>query len=165
MTFIGLYMYDQAKMEVARGERKVQRLEYQEKHLLPLDTSDLKFSAPPTPDSFLASRPPLSATSATEKRSPDGPPRRRSSSFSEHLPPLARDYSNWHMGGIQEMTPPITPRGTSPVPAAPVKSGVRPENMGRRRYSGSAHTLKGFNGMLNGKKSPGRELPPDSIDE
>jgi hypothetical protein len=156
-------MYDQAKLDVSRIERKVQRLEYQEKHILPLDMSDLKMSAPPTPDPFvLANRAPLSATSATQSRF-DGS-RRRSSSFSEHPPPPPppREYSNWHMGGIQEMTPPVTPRGTSPAPA-PVKTAVGPENMGRRRYSGSGHMLggKGMNGVI---KSPGREFPPGSID-
>jgi len=173
MTFIGLYMYDQAKMEVARGERKVQRLQYQEKHLLPLDTSDLKISAPPTPDALLAeNRQPLSATSATPgNRFPEAP-RRRSSTFSSEYPPPPPplDYSNWRIsGGIHEMTPPITPRGTSPASVvAPLKNGVKPENVGRRRLSGSFHALgtKAMHGVPRGvKPPPGREFPPESIDE
>ena len=67
------------------------------------------------------------------------------------------------------MTPPITPRGTSPAAVvAPLKNSVRPENMGRRRFSGSFHALetKGMNGVPKGIKSPtGRDLRRESIDE
>jgi len=107
-------MYDRAKLEVARGERKVQKLEFgiKDKHLLPLDTSDLKLSGPPTPDPFNTQ--PLSAASATETM--DDFPRRRSSSFSEMRQSAASTYGGWGLGSIQEMTPPITPRAMSPPP-------------------------------------------------
>lgn len=114
MTFVGLYMYDRTKMEVARGERKVQRIEFKEKHLLPLDTSDLKLSAPPTPQPSFSTLPPLSATSATEY---DEPPRRRSSSFTElQRPVINGPQGPWALGMIKEMTPPVTP------PLGPVRS-------------------------------------------
>jgi len=165
-------MYDQAKMEVARGERKIQRLQYREKHLLPLDTSDLKMSAPTTPDPILAENPTaFSATSANPVNQFPKAPRRRSSSFAADYPqPPPRDYSNWRIGGrIAEMTPPVTPRGTSPaVVVAPLKNSVKPENMGRRRFSGSFHALetKGLNGVPKGMKSPtGRDVRRESIDE
>lgn len=145
MTFAGLYMYDRAKAEVARGERKVDRMEYKEKHLLPLDTSDLKLSAPPTPDPYGRVVTPVSATSTTEK---NDPARRRSSSITGIPPPPLNP--NWNLGSIQEMTPPITPRNVSP-------QGVnRPENRGpaqnghRRRYSGSTHNLGAGRGVVNG---------------
>src|SRR5271170_3081622 len=114
MTFMGLYMYDRAKLEVARGERKVQRIEFKEKHLLPLDTSDLKLSAPPTPDPF-ATLPLLSTTSATNISFEDAP-RRRSSSFTEQQRPREPFNTSWNLGNIREMTPPITPRGSPPPP-------------------------------------------------
>jgi solute carrier family 35, member E1 len=161
MTFVGLYMYDQAKLEVARGERKVERIEYKEKHLLPLDISDLKLSAPPTPDPFFMA--PLSATSATEKKGFGEPPRRRSSSFTEKDRPLLTPlHPNWNLGSIREMTPPISPRGTSPAQL----NGTHSENKmsipngHKRRYSGSSHVLqgnRGMNGIQNGIQSPRTE--------
>jgi hypothetical protein len=108
-------MYDRAKVEVARGERKVQKMEFgiNEKHLLPLDTSDLKLSSPPTPEPFGIQ--PLSASSATETMMAELP-RRRSSSFSELRPPAPQTYGGWGLGSIQEMTPPVTPKTISPPP-------------------------------------------------
>jgi len=144
MTFVGLYMYDRAKMEVARGERKVQRIEFKEKHLLPLDTSDLKLSAPPTPNPFFTMMPPLSATSATEY---DEPPRRRSSSFTElQRPTVNGPQGNWALGMIKEMTPPVTPPLSS---VHSEKGGGYIANGSRRRYSGSVHAI-GANGMFVG---------------
>jgi len=140
MTFIGLYMYDRAKLEVARGERKVQKLEFNisEKHLLPLDTSDLKISAPPTPEPFSLTAKPLSATSATETVI-DELPRRRSSSFSEvrGSPGVAGAHGGWGLGSIQEITPPITPRVMSPPPMSAKVHRVESKfaNGHRRRYS------------------------------
>jgi hypothetical protein len=139
-------MYDQAKMEVARGERQVQRMEFKEKHLLPLDTSDLKISAPPTPTPI--SKQPISSSSATEKNIDFGPPRRRSSSFTERertlLPPPPL-HANWNLGSITEMTPPLTPPHDSLVQP---KSG-RPQNSGavrnghRRVSSANVYGLQG----------------------
>lgn len=169
MTFIGLYMYDRAKIEVARGERKVDRIEYKESHLLPLDTSDLKISAPPTPDPF-EHRTPLSATSATEMTMRDEAPRRRSSSLTDQQrPPLPPFNQNWGLGSIQEITPPVTPRVGSPQPSRP----PRQEKMGaqsghRRRYSGSVHAIPPARGGVNGvrKAVNGRlEEANDSMSE
>ena len=153
MTFLGLYMYDRAKTDVARGERKVQRIEYREKHLLPLDTSDLKLSAPPTPDPF-GHVTPLSATSATENGDFT---RRRSLSITDHLLPAPNP--NWNLGSIQEMTPPITPRDISPH-----GDKVRQEKRGsvqnghRRRYSGSVHNFGSGRGTTNGTHKGNHEL-------
>jgi hypothetical protein len=158
MTFVGLYMYDCAKAELSRGERKVQRIEYKETNLLPLDTSDLKLSSPPTPDLFIQ---PLSATSATAP--PFEEPRRRSGSFSEQMP---MQYNpNWHLGSIREMTPPITPRVMSPLS---VEAGLQ-ENKGqiqghRRRYSGSTFGV-GVNGNETRKAIGGQESHPEEIEE
>ena len=158
-------MYDRAKMEVSRGERKVQRMEFKEKHLLPLDTSDLKLSALQTTDPF--SMNPLSATSATEHHFRE-PPRRRSSSVTER--PLVL-HSNWNLGGIMEMTPPLTPRRTSPVLQPPPP---RSENRGvvvpkgrqqKRRYSGSSHVLGQVNEFQKGVRSPKTEYPHKGIEE
>jgi hypothetical protein len=145
-------MYDRAKVEVARGERKVDRIEYKESHLLPLDTSDLKISAPPTPDPF-DHEPPLSATSATETTMRDDAPRRRSSSLTDQQrPPVMPFNPNWGLGSIQEMTPPVTPRIVSPQPSRPPrqenKIGVQSGH--RRRYSGSVHTIPPARGGMNG---------------
>jgi hypothetical protein len=145
MTFAGLYMYDRAKAEVARGERKVQRIEFKEKHLLPLDTSDLKLSAPPTPDP-LGRVTPVSATSTTEKNESA---RRRSSSITG-LPPSTLN-PNWNLGSIQEMTPPITPRNISPQGGKNRSENRSPLLNGhRRRYSGSVHNLGSGRGTTNG---------------
>lgn len=158
-------MYDQAKMEVARGELKVERIEYKEKHLLPLNTSDLKISAPPMPDPFPMA--PLSATSATEKNVFDEPPRRRSSSFTEKERPLPPQlHANWNLRTIREMTPPVTPRRTSPVQPGR-ENKERLPNGQRRKYSGSTHALqsKGVNGIQRGIQALRIELPPEGIDE
>jgi hypothetical protein len=161
MTFVGLYMYDRAKMEVARGERKVQRIEFKEKHLLPLDTSDIKLSAPPTPTPFNFTIPPLSATSATEY---DEPPRRRSSSFTDLQRPQLNGgaQGNWGLGMIKEMTPPVTP------PLGPVRSekGGKyiPNGSHRRRYSGSVHGI-GVNGMLGGGKVVEKQYRPEGVED
>jgi hypothetical protein len=151
MTFMGLYMYDRAKIEVARGERKVDRIEYKESHLLPLDTSDLKISAPPTPDPF-GDRPSISATSATETTMRDEIPRRRSSSLTEQQRPPLPFNPNWALGSIQEMTPPVTPRVISPQPAKPPRqeNRVGVQSGHRRRYSGSVHAIPPARGGMNG---------------
>ena len=148
-------MYRRAKIEVARGERRVQRLEFKEKHLLPLDVSDLKLSVPPSP--VPVSIQPLSTTSATEKRFEE-PPRRQSSSFTEQPVML---HSN--LGSIKE-TLPGTPSGMSPLFPPPPK---RSENKGfvvshgrqhRRRYSGSVH-------VLGPVLSPRTEYSPEGIEK
>lgn len=165
MTFAGLYLYDRAKMEVARGERKVQRIEFKEKHLLPLDTSDLKRSTLSTPaDPFSMS--PLSATSATEKYFRE-PPRRRSTSVTERPIML---HVNWNMGDIMQLTPPITPRRTSPVlqppPRSENKGVVMPKSrQQKRRYSGSFHVLEQVNEFQNAVKSPRTQYPPEGMQE
>lgn len=131
-------------MDVARGERKVERIEFKEKHLLPLDTSDLRLSELPTQDPFSTKTSP--ATSATEKHFRE-PPRRRSLSISERPVML---HPNWNLEGIMEMTPPVTPKGTSPVLQPPPPQS---ENIGvivpkqKRRYSGSSHVLEQVNGI------------------
>jgi hypothetical protein len=151
MTFAGLYMYDRAKLDVARGERKVQRKEYKENHLLPLNTSDLKYSAPPTPDPFLNDHP-LSATSATAPQFP-GEPRRRSSSF-DQARPLPQNgvpqNGNWNLGIIKEMTPPVTPRVISPLSPGKQLLGQERGAGHRRRYSGSSGTT-----AVNGTRKEG----------
>jgi len=129
-------MYDRAKLEVARGERKVQKVEFgiKDRHLLPLDTSDLKLSSPPTPEPF--GMKPLSATSATDT-AVDDLPRRRSSSFSEIRSTQSNPYAGWGLGSIQEMmTPPVTPRVVSP-PSIMGKAHRQEVNANghRRRYS------------------------------
>ena len=158
-------MYDRAKVEVARGERKVERIEYKERHLLPLDISDLTLSAPPTPEPF--SMKPLTATTATEKHFED-PPRRLSSSLTER-PVLL--HANWNLGGVNEMTPPVTPRRLSPVPRPPP---TRSENKGvivpkgqqqKRRYSGSSHVLGQVNEIQKGVRPPRTEYPLDGMEE
>lgn len=151
-------MYDRAKMDVARGERKVERIEYKEKHLLPLDTSDLRLSEIPTQDPFSAKISPM--TSATEKHFRE-PPRRRSWSISERPVIL---HPNWNLGGIMEMTPPVTPRGTPPdFQPPPPPPPPRSENRGvivpkgrqqKRRYSGSSHVLEQVNGTQKLVRSP-----------
>jgi hypothetical protein len=151
MTFAGLYMYDRAKMEVARGERKVQRIEYKEKHLLPLDTSDLTSrSQSTTPDLYHVEshNPHISATSATEITFSDAP-RRRSLSFNDPLPlPLPQNggwgQHGWGLGNISEMTPPVTPRTMTPQPYDG-NAGFLAATGGRRRYSGSSF------GVVEGK--------------
>lgn len=152
MTFVGLYMYDRAKAEVARGERRVERIEFKESHLLPLDASDLDLSAPPTPDPF-GRVTPVSATSTTEK---NDSARRRSFSITGLPPPV---NPNWNLGSVQEMTPPITPRSISPQKGnnrsenrAPVQSGHR------RRYSGSVHNLGNGRGTTNGVHAANHDL-------
>jgi hypothetical protein len=158
MTFVGLYMYDCAKAELSRGERKVQRIEYKETHLLPLDTSDLKLSSPPTPDLFIQ---PLSATSATAP--PFEEPRRRSGSFSEQMPV---QYSpNWHLRSIREMTPPITPRVMSPRPVEAESHENNGQIQGhRRKYSGSTFGV-GVIGNGTRKGMGGQEFHAEEIEE
>ena len=158
MTFVGLYLYDQAKLDVARGERQVQRIEFKEKHILPLNTSDLKLSAPPTPNPFSSNIPPLSATSATEY---DEPPRRRSSSFTEmQRPQLNVPQGKWALGMIKEMTPPGTPPPGSMRP----ENGEYIPNGSRRRYSGSAHAI-GVNGILGNSKMVEKQYRPESVED
>lgn len=174
MTFIGLYMYDRAKDDVARGERKVQRIEFKEKNLLPLRTSDLKFPAPSTLGPSVV-KSPLSATSATEKVFEE-PPRRRSSSFSDQpRPSLSSTQSGWNLGSIREMTtPPSSPRNI-PYSLNINTKFTRPDNRPRvlrghqRRYSGSTHLLGPSiivaNGLQEGGLSPGIEHHPDEFRE
>jgi hypothetical protein len=160
-------MYDRAKSEVARGERKVQKLEFKEKHLLPLDTSDLKLSSPSTPDLFPNLKP-LSATSATENPF-DEPPRRRSSSFTEQRP-TQQFNGNWNLESIKEMTPPVTPQSPNFSRfenRASIPNGHRP------RFSGSTNSIGGnkvvVNGLPKGSRSPGRspgiEFRQEEIEE
>jgi hypothetical protein len=149
MTFVGLYMYDRAKEDVARGERKVERIEFKEKNLLPLITSDLKISAPPTPDPFFDKMPvsAVSATSATETAF-DEPPRRRSLSISDQTrPQLPTSHSVWNLGSIMEMTTPPTSPQNMPFSQSVSTKFTRGQHQTnvpkghRRRYSGSTHVL------------------------
>jgi len=146
MTFVGLYMYDRAKMDVARGERKVDKIEsqtYQEKHLLPLTTTDIKLSAPPTPDlaSYMQS---FSATSGAEADSQVG---RRLSSEQTHGSPA---FPNFSLGSIKD-----SPFGVQlGQPKFGKENGVPLVNgHTRRKYSGS------FHGMVNGVQSKNVRLP------
>ena len=149
-------MYDRAKMEVARGERKVQRIDFKEKHLLPLNTSDIKLSTPPTHDPFSIIAP-LSATSATEY---EEPPRRRSSSFTElQRPQLNGPQGGWALGMIKEMTPPVTP----PLGQVRSENGGYILNGSRRRYSGSVHV--GVNGMLGGGRMAEKQYRAEGAEE
>ena len=125
MTFLGLYMYDRAKMEVARGERRVDRLEFKEKHLLPLDTSDLS----------LLPHKNTGSTSATEKS--EEFPRRRSSSLSDTRVSNV-SYHSRGLGSILEANPTVTPNVMSPPPVAAKvlrNEKVSVQNGHRRRYS------------------------------
>jgi len=122
-------MYDHAKLEVARGERKVQRIEAKEKHLLPLNTSDLKSSSGVRTSSDIQ---PLSASSATEKF--DGPPRRRSLSNADRAP--QNSYINHKLEGVKE-----SPQGPQDALPLNLKSGnkMRMPNGHWRRSSFGIH--------------------------
>jgi hypothetical protein len=125
MAFVGLYMYDHAKVDIARGERKVDRIEYKEKNLLPLAPSDL------------TSEVSSAATLVPADTKLEDFPRRRSSSLSDSKTTLGT--RSWGLDIIKEMTPPVTPRVMSPPPAA--AKVFRQDNLvyssQRRRYSQS----------------------------
>jgi hypothetical protein len=154
-------MYDCAKAEVARGERKVDRIEYKEKHLLPLDMSDIKISAPPTPDPFVKES--LSATSATAQ-SLDYTRRRSSSlTFEQQHPPF---IANRNLHSVKEdySVPP-----TTTLSLERQENNQSPGNH-RRRYSGSTFAIGVTRGVVNGtrkkgERSPGIEPHPEEIEE
>ena len=155
-------MYDRSKADVARGERKVQKIEFKEKHLLPLDTSDLKISAPPSPNQFQYTKP-LSATSTTDKLF-DAPPRRRSSSFNEQQQAPQQTAPNWRLGNIKETSPPPTPRNQSP-PQFENGNGVQNGNRRRDGHNVGVPTRLLLNGIKRAGYLPVRETLRNDIAE